>query len=85
MEKDMARKFLLKTERRISVVDLQKTDCGEEWFGCRWVNLGKLPTLFSVQTVKLVVLRKRRLKNSKPSTDRSVVPSAIPIGINSRL
>jgi hypothetical protein len=43
----------------------------------RWVNLGKLPSLLSVQTVKLVVLGKRRLKNSKPPTDRSVVPIAI--------
>jgi hypothetical protein len=43
----------------------------------RWVNVGKLPPLFSIQTVKLAVLHKRRLKNSKPPTDRSVEPSAV--------
>lgn len=39
--------------------------------------MGKLPSLFSIQIVKPVVLSKRRLKNSKPPTDRNVVPGAI--------
>jgi hypothetical protein len=77
MEKDMARKFLLKTGRRIWFVGLQKIDCDEERFGYRWVHLGKLPFLFSTRTVNPVILHKRRLKNSKPLTDRSVIPSAI--------
>jgi hypothetical protein len=37
----------------------------------------KLPSLFSIQTVNLVILRKRRLKNSEPPTDRSVVTSDV--------
>ena len=39
--------------------------------------MGKLPSLYSTQTAKLVIQRKRKLRNSKPSTDRSVIPSAI--------
>lgn len=47
------------------------------WFECRWVNVGKIPSLFSIQIVILAVLRKRRLKNTKPPADRNVVPSTI--------
>jgi len=54
----------------------------EDWRWRRVVRIQvakqkKLPSLFSIQTVNLMILRKRKLNNSKLPTDRSAVTSAV--------